>query len=381
MTNRVYLDHNATSPLSEAGRQEWLRVTALPIGNPSSVHSAGREARAILENARESIAHAIGAAASEIFFTSGGTEANNQVLKSYSNTHPGCSILSTKVEHASIARTLEVLERSGRTVRYVEVDSSGIVDLEHLDRYLERGALVSIQCANQETGVRQPVDRIARLCHNRGAVFHSDASQSIAKEPLSTLSVGFDFLTLSAHKFGGPVGVGAVYARGRHLHSTLGNLLEGGAQEFERRPGTTPVALASSFAVSLADRLQVLQTHMESISAKRDRMLREIARAFPDARVLTPVDRALPHTLCCAFRNCDRLALTINLDLAGICVSPGSACSSGSLEASPVLLAMGLAAEYASGAIRLSLGPNNSEEDVDRLLAALPDAVARATIL
>lgn len=379
--SRVYLDHNATSPLCEAGRKEWLRVTSLPAGNPSSIHAAGREARELLETARESIARSIGAVSGEIVFTSGGTEANNQILKSFSSSARSIPIVSTKVEHASISRTLDALENSGRVVRYVRVDSTGVVDLDHLETCLETGALVSIQSANQETGVRQPVDQIANLCQARNAIFHSDASQSLGKEPISVSGVRFDFLSLSAHKFGGPVGIGAIYARGRHLHSTLANLLQGGSQEFDRRPGTTPVALASSFSKALEHRLNGLQTDSNAVRAKRDRLCREITRILPDTRILTPTDRALPNTLCCAFRNCDRLALTINLDLAGICVSPGSACSSGSLEPSPVLLAMGIDPAYAQGAIRLSLAPSNSEEDVDRLLEALPNAVARSTIL
>ncbi len=352
----VYLDHNATSPLRPVARRALLAALD-EVGNPSSVHAFGRRARRRLEEARETLAARLGVDAERIVFTAGGTEANHLVLAQA--TGP---VLVSAVEHPSV---LENAPDAGR----IPVDHGGRVDLAALERRLAGGgvALVSVMWANNETGVIQPVAEIAALCRRHGVRFHTDAAQAVGRLPLDLGALGADWVTLSAHKFGGPVGIGALVAG---PEAEVRPVLRGGGQERGRRAGTENVPAAAGFAAALA---AVEAEEWRRMAALRDRFEAALGAAVPEAVVIAADVPRLPNTSAVALPGVPAELLVIRLDLEGVMVSAGSACSSGRVRRSHVLEAMGLPPDLAGSTVRVSLGPATSEEELARAV----DAFAR----
>jgi cysteine desulfurase len=347
----IYLDYNATAPLREAAFAAMAEVLRAP-GNPSSVHRQGRQARRQVEEAREILAAAIGAAPAGVIFTSGGTEANNLALTGF----PGRRVLASAVEHPSILK--------GAVDAIVPVDRFGVVDLAALDEMLAaepRPALLALMLANNETGVIQPVAEAAALAHRRGAWVHADAIQALGKIPVDMAALGLDSLSLSAHKIGGPQGVGALVLA--DPEAELRPLLVGGGQERRHRAGTENVAGIVGFGAAIAD-LGDIAAEGGRLAGLRDRVERAALDSLPGITIFGRKVGRLPNTSCLALPGVPAQTLLMALDLAGCAVSAGSACSSGKLSPSAVLLAMG-EERLAASAIRISLGWATTERDIE----------------
>jgi cysteine desulfurase len=381
----VYLDHAATTPLSAEALAALTRELAR-TGNPSSLHSSGRRARRSVEDARETIAAAAGAHPSEVIFTSGGTESDNLAVKglywSRSGEHPGRRrILCSAVEHHAVLDTVEWLERhEGADVTWLPVDGEGVVDLAALKAELAREpdtiALVTVMWANNEVGSIQPVREIVELAHAAGVPVHSDAVQAFGSLPVDFRSSGLDAMSISGHKIGGPVGVGALLL-GRAVKLTP--VQHGGGQERDVRSGTLDTASIAAFAAAAEAAKARLATESARISALRDRLIDGVRQRVPEAVLRgAPGAGRLPGNAHFTFPGCEGDSLLFLLDLAGVESSTGSACTAGVPRPSHVLLAMGLDEETARGAQRFTLGHASTEADVDSLLAALPDAYLRA---
>jgi cysteine desulfurase len=370
-----YLDHAASSPLRREAREALAAALDVPLGNPSSVHRAGVVARGRLDDARDAVAAVLRVPAADVVFTSGGTESNALALLGAPGDPARRAILTTAVEHPCVLESLASRAAEGVEVRQAKLDAVGRVDLAALEASLAAGVgLVSVQAVNHETGVPQDVAAIAAAAHRHGARLHCDAVAALGKIDLAPLTAVVDLLAVTAHKIGGPPGIGALVVR---AGTPLGALLRGGGQEGGRRGGTESVMLAMGFAAAIraaeAERAALAIHH----GRLRARLLAGLV-ALDHPFVHVGGEFALPHTSCLAFPGIDRIALTINLDAAGIRISPGAACSSGASRPSPVLAALGLDDELRRGAIRVSFGHDSHERDVDALLAALPAALARS---
>ena len=361
-----YLDHAATTPLRPealgAMQQQWQEV-----GNPSSLHTAGRRARRVVEESREQIAAIVGAKPADIIFTSGGTEADNLALKGLARNTDRRRVLVSAVEHHAVLDPADALADEAKTVELIPVDAQGRVDVAALELMLDDDvAVVAVMWANNEVGTVQPVAQIAQMCAARGVPFHTDAVQALGQLDLDL--EGIPSAALSAHKVGGPVGVGALVLD-RDL--SVRPLVHGGGQERDVRSGTLDAAGIAGFAAALA-------ADKPDLAPLRDRLIDGVRRVVPDA-VLNgdPVDR-LPNNAHFSFPGCPGDALLMLLDAAGVAVSTGSACTAGIPQPSHVLLAMGADERMARSSLRFSLGWNSSADDVSALLAALPPAVERA---
>jgi cysteine desulfurase len=374
---RSYLDHNATSALRPEAAEAMARALQLP-GNASSVHAEGRAARAVIEAARDQVAALVGASAKNVIFTSGGTEANNTVLSPAFRRagEEGAAILLVgAAEHPCV---LDGHRFASAAVDRIPVDRSGRVDLVWLEARLdqsERRVLASIQVANNETGVMQPVAEAAALAHARGGLVHTDAVQAAGKVPVDLTALGVDALTLSAHKLGGPKGIGAIVLASDRLEIAE-RLVRGGGQERGYRAGTENVAAIAGFgAAAEAARLALAQESVW-IAALRDEAEAELRRVAPDAVVFGADAPRLPNTFTFAVPGLRAETALIAFDLAGVALSSGSACSSGKVKRSHVLQAMGVEPALAEGAIRVSLGWNSTKEDVFRFVKACESVVA-----
>lgn len=371
-SRRTYLDWNATAPLREEARAAMLAVLA-GCGNASSVHAEGRAARAVIEAAREKVAALVGADPANVIFTSGGTEANVTALSPLNagGDAPQLCLVSA-IEHPSV---LAGGRFAPEALQQVRVDGNGVIDLDDLQRQLAEarrgrpsaGIMVSVMVANNETGALQPVAEAARIAHEHGAIVHADAVQAAGRVAIDMTALGADLLSLSAHKLGGPQGAGALVLREPGVLKAP--LLTGGGQELRQRAGTENVAAIVGFGVvaELAGREIGRAPHM---AALRDRLEAELLRAAPQAVVFARAVRRLPNTSCFAVPGMKAETVVIGLDLAGVAVSAGSACSSGRVEPSHVLAAMGVAPSLARCAIRVSLGWATAEEDIEHFLAA-----------
>lgn len=382
----VYLDHAATTPISPEALAALTRELSR-TGNPSSLHGSGRRARRSVEDAREAIATAAGAHPSEVIFTSGGTESDNLAVKglfwSRSGENPSRRrILCSAVEHHAVLDTVEWLERhEGAEVTWLPVDAEGVVDLEFLAAELARDpesiALVTVMWANNEVGTVQPVHRIVELAHAAGVPVHSDAVQAFGSLPVDFKASGLDAMSVSGHKIGGPVGVGALLL-GRAVKLTP--VQHGGGQERDVRSGTLDTASIAAFAAAAEAATARLATETARIAALRDRLIDGVLERVPEAVLRgAPGEGRLPGNAHFTFPGCEGDSLLFLLDLAGVESSTGSACTAGVPRPSHVLLAMGLDEETARGAQRFTLGHASTEADVDALLAALPGAYARAS--
>lgn len=373
---RVYLDHNATTPVREEVVEAMLRALREGWGNPSSVHAEGAAARAAVERARESVAALLGVAPGEIVFTAGASEANNTALASVAGRAPaGAHVVTTNAEHPSVEAPLCALEEQGLAVSRVPVERDGLVAPEAVEAALRPDTLlVAVLHANNETGVLQPLERIAALARARGVPVHADVTQAVGKLPLDLPRLGVDLASLSAHKLGGPKGVGALVVRGARA---LEPLLRGGGQERGRRGGTENVPGIVGFGAACELARRELPRRELEWGALRDRLWEGIAAKIPGARRNGSARHALPNTLNVCFRAAAGDLLLQALDLEGVAVSSGAACSSGSISPSRVLLAYGLDAAEARASLRFSVGHGVDAAQIDHVLALLPDLVAR----
>jgi cysteine desulfurase len=376
---RIYLDHNATTPLDPAVLAAMTAVLQDDFGNPSSLHWFGQQARAALDRARAQVAGLLGSTPSEIVFTGSGTEADNLALRGVAGlARDGRrKILYSAVEHHAVVNTAKALAEEGVPVEAVRVGESGVVDLDDLDRRLDEGtALVSVMLANNETGLLQPVAQAAHRAHARGSLVHCDAVQAAGKVPIDVSALGVDLLTVSAHKFYGPKGAGALYVkRGTRMKS----LLRGGAQEKNRRAGTENVAAIVGMGEAAERAKAALAACAPREAALRDSLEQQLL-AIPGV-LRNGEGPRVPNTTNVSFEGIEAESLLMALDLAGVAVSTGAACAAGAVEPSHVLRAMGLPMPRIEGSLRLSLGRSTTEDDVRDALARIAEAVARQRAL
>ena len=376
--HRIYLDHNATTPPGDAVVERMAAALREQFGNPSSVHHFGQQAKAALDEARSAVAALIGADPSEVIFTSGGTESDNFAIRGVAEALEVTGrkhLVASAIEHEAVLNTLKALARRGWKTTLLPVDDSGIVRVEALEAALtDETVLVSVMHANNEIGTIQPVADLARAAKARGALMHTDAVQSAGKIPIDVKALGVDLLSLSAHKFYGPKGVGALWVRrGVRLQAPI----TGGKQERSRRAGTENVAGIVGMGVAARQALAKMDAEAARLGALRDRLENGILGAVSGTAVNGTRAVRVPNTTNISFDRIEAESLLIALDLAGVAVSTGSACSSGTLEPSHVLKAMGLPAHRTQNSIRFSLGESNTEADVDRVIAVLPGIVEK----
>ncbi|MDP2923472.1 MAG: cysteine desulfurase NifS [Candidatus Omnitrophota bacterium] len=373
----VYLDYNATTPLDEKILAKMRLYLTDIYSNPSSVYRFAQVARKAVEDARQDVAQLLCASVDEIIFTAGGTESDNTAIKgiAWHYQNKGKHIVTSKIEHHAVLNPCKFLEKHGFELTYINVDEYGIIDLEQLKKSLRKDTiLVSIMYANNEVGTIQPIKEVGRICRENGTYFHTDAVQAVGKIPIDVNDLGIDLLSLSAHKLYGPKGVGALYVKKGIKFEPL---LHGGQHEKNRRAGTENV----SGIVGLGEAARVAKVEManeeEKIRLLRDKLEQGIKDRIPEVKINGhPKDR-LYNTLNVCIRYIEGESILINLDFEDICASSGSACTSGSLEPSHVLLAMGIPHEVAHGSLRFSLGKYNTDEDIEKVLKVLPGIVEK----
>jgi cysteine desulfurase len=375
---RIYLDHNATTPVAPPVADLVRETMLAQFGNPSSVHHFGQQAKAVLDEARSSVAALINAEPSEVVFTSGGTEADNFALRGVAEAMEPTGrrhLIASTIEHEAVIVTLKALARRGWRTTLVPVGASGLIEPAALEAALDdETALVSIMHANNEIGTVQPIAELSALAHARGALFHTDAVQSVAKIPVDARAMGADLLSLSAHKFNGPKGAGALWIRrGTRIVATM----TGGKHERTRRAGTENVAGIAGLGAAARLAAAKLDTEGPRLAALRDRLETAVLDRIPGTAINGAREPRVPNTTNISFEQIEAESLLIALDLEGIAVSTGSACSSGTLEPSHVLRAMGLSAHRTQNSIRISLGLGNTDADVDYLLEKLPRVVEK----
>jgi cysteine desulfurase len=376
MTQRIYLDNSATTRVDELVIEAMLPFFRENFGNASSVHLFGQEARAAVEAARRSVAELISADMREIVFTSGGTESDNSALWGIfrSGYRPGNHIITTKIEHPAVLATCKALEDAGAEVTYVPVGSSGRVDPAAVEAAVrEDTILISVMHANNETGIIQPISEISKIARQRGIVMHTDAVQSIGKIPADVRDLGVDLLSMSGHKIHGPKGIGALYLR---KGVKMVPFMTGGSHERKRRAGTENVPAIAGMGVAARLAAERIPEMLTRVAGLRDRLENQAMERVAGARVNGSAPR-LPNITNLSFENLEGEAAVIALDLEGIAVSTGSACSSGALEPSHVLTAMGLRPEVVQSSLRFSLSRQNTEEEIDRALQVLGAVIQR----
>ena len=372
----IYLDHAATTKISPAARDAMIAALDT-YGNPSSVHTLGQQASAELGRARETIARQLGASPREIYFTSGGSEGDNQALLTGAKNGAAAGkrhIISTAMEHHAVLHTLEALEQQGFSVTYLKPDSEGGISPRQLEEAIRPDtALVSVMYVNNETGSIQPIRELAAVCHGHEIPLHTDAVQAVGHIPVDVKADGVDFLTLSAHKFHGPRGIGALYVRrGIRLQS----LIDGGGQERGKRAGTENLPGIVGMAAALEEETAQLKKHMDYVEGLRNTLVAGL-REIPHARINESPQHHAPGIVNVSFAGLEGESLLLLLDGAGICASAGSACSAGSLEPSHVLLSMGIPRDIAQGSLRLSLDHSNTPEEVSEAIAQVQAVVER----
>lgn len=381
MNSRAYLDHAATTPLDPRVLEAMLPYLHNFWGNPSGVYQEAREARKGLDDARHTVAKILGAKANEVVFTSGGTESDNIALRGVARAAQGRGrhIITSAIEHHAILHTAEELEAEGFRVTYLPVESTGLVSITALEEALgDDTILVSVMYANNEVGTVEPIAEIARLVKARQprTVVHTDAVQAVGPLDINVDRLGVDMLSIAAHKLHGPKGVGALYVRTR---TPFEPQQLGGGQEKSRRAGTENVAGAVGLATAMRLAYEESEQRNAHIRALRDRLLDEVPRLVPGTHATGPPDAEarLPNNFSCCFEQVEGEAILIQLDLAGIAASSGSACAAGSLEPSHVLKAMGVPDDLARGSLRLTVGKGNTQQDIEHLLHVLPGIVER----
>lgn len=374
---RIYMDHSATTPVAPEVLEAMLPYFRERYGNASSLHEFGREAREAVESARERLASLIGANPEEIYFTSGGTESDNMALKGVALRwrSKGRHIITTSIEHPAVLEVCRALERLGFDVTYVPVDSQGIVDPLDIERSIRDDTiLISVMHANNEIGTIQPIERIAEIARSRGILFHTDAVQTVGKIPVNVNRLGVDLLSISSHKFYGPKGVGALYVR---KGTKIESITQGGGHERGLRSGTenVPGIVGMGRAAELAS--EIMESEIERLTALRDRLKAFVLSNIEDSWLNGHPTKRLPSNLNFGFGRVEGESLLLYLDSKGIAVSTGSACSSKKLEPSHVLLALGLEPVRCHGSLRITLGRDNTRDDVDYAGECILEAVRR----
>ena len=381
MEKKIYFDHAATTPVDPRVLEKMLPYFTEKFGNPNSQHWFGRQTVSAVDEARDTVARLIGAKSSEIYFTSGGTEADNWALRgaAYAMAHRGKHLIVSAVEHPAMITTAKELMKRGFEVTFAEVDEYGAVDLEKLERAIRPDTtFVGVMTANNEVGTLQPVKEIAALCKKKGVLFFTDAVQAAGALRLDVKELGADMLSFSAHKFYGPKGVGVLYIRSG---LKIDKIVTGGHQERSMRGGTTNVPAVVGLAEALRLAVSELDENAAYVSSLRDRFIRRVQREIPFVKLNGHPENRLPANANFSFRYVEGESLLFSLDLKGIAVSSGSACSSGSLEPSHVLLAMGLPEGLAHGSVRFSFGRHNTAEEVDYAVDALKEIVLKLRAL
>lgn len=374
---QIYFDHAATTPVRKEVMDAMIPYFSQYFGNPSSIYSIGRESKKAIEEARDKVAKAIGAQSKEIFFTGSGSEADNWAIKgiAYANKSKGNHIITTSIEHHAVLHTCQYLESDGFEVTYLPVDENGLVTPQQVqDAIKPNTILITIMFANNEIGTVQPIAEIGKIAHEKGIYFHTDAVQAVGNVKIDVSDMNIDLLSLSGHKFYGPKGVGALYIR---KGTKITSFLHGGQQERGRRASTENVAGIIGLGKAIELAVNEIDEYNAKLTALRDRTIDEIMKKIPFVKLNGDRERRLPGNVNFSFEFIEGESLLLMLDMKGIAASSGSACTSGSLDPSHVLLAIGLPHEIAHGSLRISFGKENTMEDVDYLMEVLPVIVER----
>lgn len=375
--NYIYFDNAATTKLDDEVFKEMMPYFINEYGNASSIYKLGRNSRNAVETAREKIAEAINAEPREIYFTSGGTESDNTAIRgiAYNYKKKGNHIITSKIEHPAVLQTCKQLEKEGFEVTYIDVDEYGIIDLESLKKSIkETTILISIMFANNEIGTIQPIKEIGKIAKENNIYFHTDSVQAVGSIKIDVKEMNIDSLSMSAHKFYGPKGIGALYVK---KGINFQKFMNGGHQEKNKRAGTENVPAIVGMGKAIEIAYKDLEKHTKHIKELRDYYIREVQDKIPYVKINGDIDKRLPGNSNISFRFIEGEGLLLNLDLQGICASSGSACTSGSLEPSHVLLAVGLPHEIAHGSLRISIGKYNTKEEIDYLVEKLVEIVER----
>ena len=374
---RIFLDHAATTPADPRVVEAMLPYFSDSFGNPSSIHSLGLETRTAVAEAREKVASLIGAASDEIIFTSGGTEADNLAIKgvAQANAQKGKHIVTTRIEHHAVEESCRYLEKQGFKVTHVAVDQDGLVDPREVERAVTpETILISVMHANNEVGTIQPIAEISRVARSRGIYFHTDAVQTVGHIPAKVDDLGVDLLAISAHKLYGPKGVGVLYVR---KGTRIVPFMHGGGQERGLRATTENVPGIVGFGKAAEIAQAEMDAESKHVTRLRDKLIKGLLERIPQVRLNGHPTRRLPNNVNISVASVEGEALAVSLDLEGIAVSTGSACSSEAMEPSHVLTAMGVPVELARGSVRFSLGRENTDAEIDRVLEAFPRIVSR----
>lgn len=377
MKKIIYMDNAATTAVSQEVLETMMPFFRENFGNPSTIYSVGRNAKKELEFARERVAKALGASPKEIFFTSCGTESDNWAIKgaAFEGLKKGKNhIITSKIEHHAVLHTVQYLEKKGFDVTYLDVDNQGVVNPKDVENAItEKTALVTIMYANNEIGTIELIDEIGKICKNKNVIFHTDAVQAIGHVPIDVKKQNIDMLSLSAHKFHGPKGVGALYVRKGVRIETF---MEGGAQESGKRAGTENTAEIAALGKAIETACAEIEEKNSRLIKKRDKLISELLK-IERSRLNGHREKRLPGNVNISFEGIEGESLLLLLDMAGICASSGSACTSGSLDPSHVLLAIGLPHEIAHGSLRLSLDESNTDKEIEFVIKEVSKAVKR----
>lgn len=377
MKQVIYLDNAATTPLKKEVLDAMMPYLTSHYGNPSSIYTVGQTAKSAIEAARAEVASAIGASEKEIFFTGCGSESDNWAIKgiAMAKQKKGKHIISTVIEHHAVLHTLESLEKQGFEVTYLPVDEFGLVSLEDVKKAIRPDTiLITVMMANNEVGTIEPIAEIGKIAKEHGITFHTDAVQAVGSIPVNVSELNVDLLSMSAHKFGGPKGIGALYVKNGVRPEVF---MHGGAQERSRRAGTENVASIVGLGKAITLATENLSEKSKKITALRDELIEKIQEKIPYIKLNGHPEKRLPGNVNFSFQFIEGESLLLMLDLNGICASSGSACTSGSLDPSHVLLSLGLPHEIAHGSLRLSIGEQNTKEEIDKVLDTLPVIVER----
>lgn len=375
--NKIYFDHNATTPVLDEVFESMVPYLKDNWGNPSSIHWAGRGTKKAVEDAREKVCALLNCVPLELIFTSSGTEGDNHAIKgiAYSKRDKGNHIITTKVEHPAVLNTCKYLQKEGFEITYLDVDPDGLISLDELKRAITpKTILITVMYANNETGVLFPVHEIGEIAKEKGVTFHTDAVQAAGKIKIDLQKLNCDLMTISGHKLYGPKGVGALFAR-RGVR--LVPLIHGGHHERNRRGGTENVAGIVGFGKAAEIAVRDMDKEITHLQTLKERLEKGMLERVPHIKVNGHVDKRLPNTANISFEFVEGESLLLNLDMKGIAASSGSACTSGSLEPSHVLVSMGMTHELSHGSVRFSLGKSNTVEEIDYLLEIMPPIVER----
>ena len=373
--NIIYLDNSATTPIKSEVLQEMMPYLTTEYGNASSLYSVGRSAKRAIEKARNRVAELLNCNHNEIYFTGGGSESDNIALKgfAYANKEKGNHIITSKIEHPAILETCKTLERQGFEVSYINVKEDGIIDVEELRKSIKSNTiLISVMTANNEVGTIQPIEEIAKIAHDNNIVFHTDAVQAIGNVKIDVEKMRIDMLSLSSHKINGPKGVGALYIKNG---IEVEKFINGGHQEKDRRAGTENVAGIVGLGKAAEIARKNMETHIRNLSKVRDYYIKKVQKEIPNIRINGSMENRLPGNANISFKGVNASELIFKLDERGICVSSGSACSSGNTNPSHVLTAMNVPEVYLNSAIRTTFGDNNTFEQVDYVVKILKQII------